>query len=291
MRSIVLANVVVLGLVASACSALGPKANVSLVNAEVKSTKAVDNIVIPNVTGIDNTGNTGKALLASALKAYGARSRPIAAANAVLSAAGAPDGLADVLTAPHQAEFIKLSTEYFDKGAKAAKPEAIKLPSAKLSFAVPAGMDGMKTVIEKIKGEVAVIGEVAGALKSGNSAGLSAALGKSQNLAALVTKLDEVLFDKLAVTYVLLTHVTGDEAAWNGGKRVQYSAALVNIKTGQMRYFATVEAKKGAVPTPYMAQLGMMSGNLFDAVNEKDPLPEKKGAEKTAFLHLNLSSY
>lgn len=99
MARLLVASVLAGGFVLSACAALGPKANVSVIKAEVKETKDIANIIIPDVTGIDATGNTGKALLGTAMKAYGTRARPVAAANAILSTLGAPDGLASILTA------------------------------------------------------------------------------------------------------------------------------------------------------------------------------------------------
>ncbi len=283
---IALANVVVLGLIGSSCAALGPKANVSMMKSEISATKDVENIIIPNVTGIDASGNTGKALLGNALKAYGTRSRPMAAANAVLGTVGAPDGLADLLTAAYSAEFIKEV-----QNAKDKKPEKLALPSAKVQFKLPEGLDGMKALAKKFQGEAAGIAAVGAALKSGKSGDLSASVAKSQSMMSLVQKLDELLFEQLDVTYVLLTHVDGNEQDWLAGKNVKYSAALMNIKTGKLRYFATVEAKKGAIPTPFMAQIGIMASNLFDAVNEKDPLPAKKDAKGTAQMEVNVYRY
>ena len=49
---------------------------------------------------------------------------------------------------------------------------------------------------------------------------------------------------------------------------------LVNIKTGKFRYFATVEGAKGKIPMPFLAFMGAVSGNVFDAIEEKDPLPD-----------------
>ncbi len=261
------------------CASLGPKANVSLVQAEISSTKKVENIVITPVTGIDASGNTGKALLASNLKAYGMRARPLAAASAVLSAVGAPDGLMDVVPAGYQAAFIAASEAYAKNPA--VKPTSLVLPSAKLDFEVPAGLAGAKALVPKLKDEASNLADIAKAMQSRDSAAITAAIAKSGNAMALVQNLNDALFEKLDVTYILLTHVSGDEQAWNGGKKVSYSAGLLNIKTGKLRYFATVDATKGAIPTPYMAQLGMMAANLFDAVNEQDPLPEAK-AKKTA---------
>lgn len=275
----------------SACSALGPKANVSMVSSELKTTKEVGNVMIPDVTGIDSTGNTGKALLGNAMKSYGMRSRPASAADAVLGTLGAPDGLSTLMTAAYSAEFIKLVAN--DK----KKPEALKLPEFPQA-AVPDGIEGVKQMVPKFKEEAAAIGEISKAIASGKSDELAASLDKSKAMMGMVQKMNEFMFGKLDVTYVLLTHVTGDEAAWNAGKKVKYCAALVNVKTGKLRYYATVEAKKGAVPVPFMAQLGVMASNLFDQVGEQDKLPEKKEkkekkekAKATAGLETNVTFY
>jgi len=279
------ASTCVAAIVMSACSALGPKANVSLVKSELTTTKEVGNVIIPDVTGIDATGNTGKALLGSAMKAYGSRSRPVAAANAVLGAVGAPNGLATILTASYSSEFIKAV-----KNADKKKPEQLQLPSFP-SVKVPDGIDGVKQIVPKFAQEAAAIGEISKAITSGNSDGLSASLDKSKTMMGLVQKINDYLFAQLDVTYVLMTHVVGSEADWEGGKNVRYCAALVNVKTGKLRYFATVEAKKGAIPTPFMAQLGIMSSNLFDSVNEQDALPAKKEVKSTAGLEIEVTYY
>ncbi len=269
----------------SACSALGPKANVSMVSSEMKVTKEIGNVIIPDVTGIDATGNTGKALLGNAMATYGSRSRPMAAAKAVLGAVGAPDGLSTILTAAYSAEFIKAIN-----GADKKKPEELKLPAFPKAN-VPAGLAGVKTIIPKFTAEAGAIGEISNAVTSGNSDGLSASLDKSKVMMGFVQKLNEYLFAEMDVTYVLMTHVVGNEADWNAGKKVQYCAALVNVKTGKLRYFATVEAKKGAIPTPFMAQLGIMASNLFDQVGEQDQMPAKKEAKATAGLETSVTFY
>lgn len=275
------AVVAAVALAGSACSAMGPKANVSIVQAEIKATKNVDNIIVPDASGVDSSGNTGKALLGTALKAYGARARPVAAAKAVLSSAGAPGEVADILTAAYQAEFIKMAEASFKKSGDDAKaPSSMKLPNDKIDFEVPKGVEGIKTMVPKLKAELAGVAAVAGALKSGKGKNLGEAVGKSKNMMAMVQKLDQLLFDKLGVTYLLLTHVIGDEKDWTGGKKIQFTAALVNVKTGKLRYFANIQATKGAIPTPHMAQLGIMSSNLFDAVAEQDELPEPKKNKK-----------
>ena len=260
----------------AACAVIGPKANVSILKEEVSSTKAVDNIVVASATGIDSTGNTGKALLASALNAYGRRARPIMAAGSVLSAAGVPSEAAEVLAANYQAEFARQAEEYFakiDKGEKAAKqPSEIALPAG--SASLPKGKEALKSLAPRLKSELSALSNVAKALKSGQ--GLKDAVERAKTSLELVQQLDRLLFKKMDATYVLVTHVMGDEQAWKSGKNIHYAVALINAETGKLRYFATADAKKGAVPMPYMAQLGSMASVVFDAVSEQDALPSSK---------------
>src|SRR5690606_6715033 len=120
---------------------------------------------------------------------------------------------------------------------------SIELPSSKVGFKVDKGMAGVKAIVPKVKENAALITEVAAALKLGKGAELSSAVDKAESVLPLVHKMTTTLCDELDVTYLLLTHVVGDEAAWEAKKEVTLAAALVNAKTGKLRYFATTKAK------------------------------------------------
>jgi hypothetical protein len=260
------------------CSTLGPKAEVSLVDTEIAKTTTVDNIVVAKVTGIDSSGNTGKALLATALKTYGKRSRPLAAVEPVLSAAGLPEAAVTAIAAPYQVAFAK-ATEAFLKGGE--RPEGVTLPGG-ASEQMPKSLDEAKTLISKLSDEAKALGALAKALSGGTAKEMGAALDKSKSTASLLRKVDGALFGQLDVTYVLVTHVVGTEADWEGGKPCHMAIGLVNAKTGKLRYFGTTQATKGMVPVPYMAQLGMMSNSIFDAIEESAPLPVAKKAQASS---------
>jgi len=282
MSAMKLSTVVLLSGMAFGCSAMGPKANVSLIEGEVKAKKNYGNIAIPNVTGIDSTGNTGKALLATALKAYGDKARPVIALSTPLKAVpGLPQGFGDVLLSAYQIEFVKVAEE-FHKNPK-NKPQAIALTQGKLKLN---DVSALKTIVPGLKNELAGITELSQALAKGDAAAIAAASNKSKAILPLVQSASNALLDTLKVDYVLLSHVIGDEKAWEGKKEVELVTGLVNVKTGKLRYFASVKAKKGSIPVPYMAQLGAMSSAIFDSVGEKDPIPEAKD-QKNAALDRN----
>jgi hypothetical protein len=265
----------------SACSAMGPKANVSVIKAEVKKTKEVQNIIVANTTGIDNSGNLGKAILGTALKAYGDRSRPFAAIKPIVSSVGAPDGVADVLTVAYEAEFAKYVEKYANKKKR---PNTLKLPSSKLGFKVPKGMKGAKQLAAKMKAEAKSFQVLATAMSSNDTKKLTKALDEAKTAVQLEQKFNEFLFVKLDATYILLTHVKGGEAEYKAGKKVKFSAALVNVKTGNLRYFAHTEGGKGDIPVPFIAWAPNVMSNIFDAVEEKDPLPAMPEEKETASL-------
>ncbi len=277
MRVLKMKHFVLSSILFAGCAALGPKPSVSLVKEEISSHKKVANIVVTNVTGIDSTGNTGKALLASALAAYGKRSRPVAAlAPVIQKIPGLPAGFDEVLLSGYQIEFVK-AIEAFKKDGK--QPVSLKLsPSGGLKLT---GIKDLASLAKGLGGEVAAISELATTLKAGDAAKMVAAADKAKNILPLIQTGAGAIMAELNADYVLLTHVQGDEQAWEGKKEVQFFASLVNIKTGKMRYFGSIKAVKGAIPVPYMAQLGTMSSSLFDSVGEGDPLPELSAAEES----------
>jgi hypothetical protein len=270
-------RLVLSSLLFTGCASLGPKPSVSLVQEEISSHKNVSNIVITNVTGIDATGNTGKALLASALAAYGKRSRPVAALGPVIqNIPGLPAGFDEVLLSGYQIEFVK-AIEAFNKDGK--QPVSLKLPASgglKLT-----GIKDLASLAKGLGGEVVAISEIATTLKSGDPQKMMAAANKAKNILPLIQIGAGAILAEINADYVLLTHVQGDEQAWEGKKEIQFFASLVNVKTGKMRYFGSIKAVKGAIPVPYMAQLGVMSSSFFDSVGEGDPLPELSAAAES----------
>lgn len=268
------------GVAAIGCATFGPKANVSLMKEEVAKTKSIDNVVIPSVTGIDSTGNTGKTLLAAALGAYGNRGRPTLALSALLNAIpGVPQQTGDLVLAGYQAEFARIVEKFRKDGIK---PSSLKIPNRELNFEIPNGLEGIRAIAPKLQGESQTLSNMAQTYKSGDTAALAHSLDQSKIMRPMLQRMAEVLLDQTSCNYVLLTHVAGSEQDWEGGKEVQLFAAMVNVKTGAFRYFADVKAKKGSIPVPYMAQLGTMSGSLFNSAIREDPISDDKDASKAA---------
>lgn len=262
------------------CAAMGPKAQVSLVQEEVKS-KSVSKILIPYTTGIDASGNTGKALLATSIKAYGNRARPTSAIAPLLqSIPGLPKGLEGALFAGYQIEFVKAVEKY---RKDQTKPKSISLPEM-ATFKMTGKLKDIKGLFAAAKNGLGTIPELGTLIQKSDGAQLVDAQEKYKEILPYLSKASVQVMQELKTDHILMTHVVGDEAAWNGKKEVELVTALVNVKTGKLRYFATVKAKKGAVPVPYMAQLGTMSQAIFDTVLEKDPLPS---SDKSAMIFQN----
>lgn len=256
---------------ASGCAAIGPKANVTLMQDEVKTSK-VENIVVPYATGIDSTGNTGKALLSTAMKAYSQRAKPVAMISPLLNAVpGLPKGLDGTFLASYQMEFVKAVEQYRKDGKK---PSQLKVPES-AALKPKGGLKGLKDFFNPIQSEMGNLTALNQSLQNGSSQEILASAEKTKNLLPYLHTASSTLMVKLKANYVLLSHVVGDEKAWQSGTEVELVTALVNFKTGKIRYFANVKAKKSSIPIPYMAQLGSMSQSIFDSVKEKDPLQEK----------------
>jgi hypothetical protein len=267
-------------LLLASCSLTGPKANVAVIETEIQKTRSIENIIVPHASGVDSSGGTGKALLAAAIGAYGKRSRPMTEASALVADVGGPEGTGDILVSAYQAEFIKAVDDYVESnGAKT--PKALSLPSAKLKFTVGKGMKGMKTLARKLNADAATVTGLAKALKGGDNDGFLSGVEKSPEVMVLMQKMNDYVFRELDVTYVLVTHIKGNEADWKAGKKVTYAAALVNVRTGKLRYFAAVDAERGSARTPYISQLTTMSKLLLREINDEDELPPPVAVEKT----------
>jgi hypothetical protein len=263
----------VAGLAVSACASLGPEAKVTMVKEELKTTKAVGKVFIASPFGAaDESGSLDKAVAATAMKAYGKRSVPATVINKSLKSAGGPDGLGDALVAPYAAKFSEALKDYDPKDPK-TRPTEMELPSAEAKgLELPKKFDqkALKAVMSNLKGEGEAVKAVGSAVASGDSDGMIAALGKSQNLSALLVQAMQSLLGASDADHILLTQVAGTEADYKGGKKVKLLAALVNVKTGKFRYFGEIEGTQ-SMGLPYALFLGNMANKLFGAGTENDP--------------------
>jgi hypothetical protein len=257
----------------STIAELGPKAQIAVIKKEVKKTKSLRNVIIANASGM-NDKKASLAILATAMNTYGKKSRPAEAIKPIVSKV-APAELADVIMAAYQAEFVQAINKNGGKNLK-----KLKLPKPKkLGFKVPKGMKGAKVLGKKFMEEAKGIKTLAQAIATSDNKKLRKAMKQSQQVVNMVLRFNKFLFRKLGANYMLLTHVEGDEKDWTGGKEISMYAALVNVKTGRLRYFGTIKDKKGVVPTPFTAQIGLMANNLFSAVESNQKLPAD-GAEE-----------
>lgn len=255
----------------SGCASVGPKANVTLMQDEVKASK-VGNIVVPYATGIDSTGNTGKALLASSMKAYSSKAKPVSLLSPLLkSVSGLPKGLDGAMLASYQLEFVKSVEKYRKDGEK---PNSLPVPET-VSIKPKGGLKGLKELFSPVQSELGSLPDLNKSLQNGTAEELISSAEKTKKILPYLHRASLTVMSKLKADHILLSHVVGDEKTWESGKEVELITCLVNYKTGKLRYFATVKAKKGAIPIPFMAQLGSMSSSIFDAALEKDALKTK----------------
>ena len=261
------------GLISAACASLGPEAKVTMAQDELNQTKSVGKVFVATPFGAsDESGTLDKVVAATAIKAYGARSVPATIINSILSTSGAPDGLANALVAPYAGKFAE-AVKTYDPKDQTTRPTAMSLPSGDLpGFDMPKKFDqeSLKNLISKIKVEAEAAKSVANTMRSGNTEGMIQALGASKQLSPLLVLATQALMSSADVDHILLTHVTGNEADYNGGKNVRMVAALVNIKTGKFRFFGEIEGKQ-AMGIPYALFLGNIANKLFDAGTENDP--------------------
>lgn len=268
-----------------ACSTLGPKANVTLQKKEIKATKTVGNIVVAGVTGVqDPSGVVDKAVATSATAAYGGRARPVEVVKLAMSKIKLGD-MADLLTAPYQAEFAKVIEAYSKSGEKSDRPTAMKVPSSSpIDQPVPTNFTDVRQLQAMMKGkqfndiQKEMTNVMAELKKPGGGPGkMVKVLAQTSTVKPFLVKADNALFDSLDADHILLTYLDGDEAAFNAGKEVHMYAALVNLKTGKFRYFADSKVKKSM--TPYNVQIGLMAGSVFSEASDKDQLPETNSGD------------
>ena len=255
----------------SSLGGLGPKAKISVVQAEVKKTKKVGKILFADPAGLD--GDAAKGFLGAAVATYPPpQGQPSEVSKKAITAIGVPESVGEILLASYQIEFNKLVNKH-NKKKKAKAPKGMPLPKLAKRAKAPKNMKQAKALKPKIKRLAQGATELAAALKSGDNQKASEVHDNNKELMGHINGLTNWLVKKNKVTYLLLSHVDGNAASYKEGKPIHMTAALVNVKNGRFRYFAKVKGKKGAIPLPYEAQILAMANSIFSGAEEKAPIP------------------
>lgn len=265
----------VLSLSCSMLSGVGPKANVSVVKTEIKRTKKVGNILIAEPLGLQEAG--AKAFTGAAVGTYTPpQGQPMEVVKKALAPVGLPGSVQEIILASYQVEFNKLVEKYekkLKKNKKAKAPSKMRLPSLAKKLKTPKSLNAAKALKSKIKKYSSGADELAGALKEGDMSKVASLHDKNKPLMRHVNGLTKYLIKKNKITYMVLTYVKGSQAEYDKKKAVRMTVAMVNVKTGRLRYFATVKGQKGTIPLPWEAQILSMSNSIFSGAEEKAPIP------------------
>lgn len=262
-----------LATVGMGCASLGPAPKVSIVKGEIKAIKAekVGKIFIPAATGVP--AKASSAVLAGTVATYlPPKGIPSKVISGMLKPIGVSKDVSKVMFAEFQAEFIKSYEAYKKKAKKNKKaqvPKKMKLPKSGIT---PKNMKGAKSFAKSLKAAKAPAKTLSKALEAGKHQEIQAALKGAGSHLKSINSLAKFILKKGGATYLLLTHIDGTEKDWKAGKHISVSSAMVNVKTGRFRYFATVKDKKGAIPVPFNVQVGLMTSSLFGGADEKAPV-------------------
>lgn len=273
------ACVLSMSLSCSMLSGLGPKANIQVVQSEIKNTKKVGKIIVPAPLGVSGEKDVNAYLGATLSNYTPPQAVPVKAINGILRSIGAPGSLGDILVVSYQAEYQKLVDQYhaktMGKKKKAPFPKKMTLPNKKLKgFKTPKSQQEAKALVEEIKNLIKGVGGITKAIATGDQKALMAELEKNERLAQLLNQMSAWVFDKVNASYIVLASVKGSQSDYQSGKPVFMYSAMVNVKTGQLRYFAKVDGKKGDIPLPFTAQVAAMANSAYSGAEDKAPLPE-----------------
>lgn len=256
------------------CAALGPKPEVAIVKGELTDVRPpkIGAIFIPHASGVP--GDASSSILVGTVSTYlppqGISAESI---NILLDSIGLPSTIGGVMFTPYQAEFVNAlhaHREALKHNPKAEPPRSIKLPQ--LYAPIPRSTRQAKAIGKSLLHKDREVRLLDQALDSGDPAKINHALAQTHQLTKPLNTLSRFFMQTTSATYILLTHVDGTKKDWAAGKSITVSTAMVNIKTGRFRYFATVKDKAGTIPIPYTAQLGIMAASLFGGANDQAPV-------------------
>lgn len=278
MKNLILGMGLAVGLAATGCSSFGPTPTVNVIKKEVSKTKKVEGILFANPSGLRPDSGPANAYQVGGAGTYlPPTGMPMKALSAVLTPLGVPSDTANSLFAGYQVEFMKVAHAHIEQLKQKKKPKApVKLNLPQATAGVPKSVGAAKKLVANFKSSGKASTELVNAIGGHDPQKAMQALQANKDFVGNLTSLSNYLFDKAGVTYLALGYVSGSSKEYNAKKPLYMAVGLVNVKTGQLRYFATIDGTKGAIPTPWAAQIGLLSNNLFSAADEKAPLPEEK---------------
>lgn len=253
----------------TACSRLGPAPVIEPVAAEIKATRQTKRILVLPTTNTgsgDPNADINRIVPAGAYGRYGEAAVLTAALDRPLKTLSLPTEIAPILPVNWQAAFYR----WLKQPKKAQTKKQLAVPAAEARVAKTD--DDLKRLGQALDGERKALSAVAKAVETGNAATLAKAQAKRETELKPVESLLRHLMQRFDVTYLLVSHLEGDEDAYDRDAPIMLSVALVNVKTGKFRYYAQSTGKKSDLPTTYTGLVSYMTKNMFDDLADVDAI-------------------
>lgn len=287
-----------LGVAASGCATMGMRANVKVPTAGAEAKELAGTILMADPIGkLGAKGDASKLAQAAVLAQYGTHILPM---DAVHTAAGAAHvaslkQFSDLLLSRYQAAFAALSQK--ERAARASKMAAAPVPQPKQPFPGYLDVPGLRSsgdrVVAGTTGGLDDLAELASGLAAYGAQladaqklvavqdwqGFAAWREKEPEVAQTLDKVTQQFFQHAGVAGVLLIEVVGTEADYLAGNPVTLSYSLVDTDKASIRYFASMEVRKPAVPIPFSMQLSRAAFKLVETAKHASEAPERKEVE------------
>ena len=259
----------------SACSTIEETVKnpqLSLVDKEIKAAKTVGPVVMLPPMGADS--NTESSIAKAATNAHGSSLRQMKHTDKVFKYVGSPKNFAKFVVANFQAQFVQKIAGVASKGG--AVPEKIELANVHEAGKLVKNISStkeLKVMMTRLKPSSDEIAKMNNALyNKGDADTFIKPTKMQQKIMAMSDKVNRYVFKKLKAKYALVTVVDGAKNSWQKQKSIRLSAGLVNINTGQLRYFASIETTEGAEDYTYDQLITLMSNKLFKSVSDNGVL-------------------
>lgn len=253
------------------CSRLGPTPVLEPVRTEIKATPKTKRIL---VTPTSNTGTAEPAADVNRIVPAGAYGRyddsviVSAALDRTLKSLAMPAQVAPLLTVNWQAAFHR----WLASAAKLGKTPKKSLPVPEGESREAKTEDDLRRLAAALNEDLKPLDYVARAVATGNGEAVAKAQAKRAKEMRQVESLLRHIMSRMDVTYVLVSHLDGDEDAFDKDLPINLHVALVNSKTGAFRYYARSTGRKSDLPTTYSGLLSYMAKNMFDDLADVDQI-------------------
>lgn len=292
--AVVIAWLVVL---TTGCTSIGPHPTVSVVESEKDALDSVDKILVLPTLGVPGTLGKVRKLArhqageldevinivpANALDHYG-RNRILVVDGVTRSAKnlGMPEGLNAAISTPWLIPFFKwvqtYETTLSEKGADAAAALTKRIDPPKIRGRLPEKERGMKRLARVLERRNRAYRYLEKVGAQGSPGRLVNAYKKTRRAAWPAAKLGRVLFEKLNVTYLLVSYIDGSKKSFEKDDPVRLYVALINPDSGRFRYLTRSEGRKSDLPTTFPGLITIMTRNTFKALAEQDGIAAEGG--------------